>query len=1227
MATNTNKNAVAEILRLASPSRVAERLGLAIVRRGPHPTALCPFHTDTDPSLVLYDQDDGPGGRPHFHCYACNAHGDVFHLVQQVLQTSFPEAVAWLATVVGVAAQLPKRSSAGSPRKAVDLVRQKATGFVRALEIYRSRNGPHELRNWLRERSLPEDLIGTGELAYARPHTLTAYLQQASSGDAAASRIDEGLLEDAGMVRPIRRPNDGGGLYLDLDSRLRDFFSDDRVLFSIRDLDGQLVGFAGRARRTTTGDRPKYLFTQKLPRGNLLYRGDVVWARIAAAQKRASVPPIEHLYICEGLVDALRLESLAFNAVALLGSQATVNQIEAIRALADRISGRSLLHVHVFLDRDEAGARGAAKLCSALSDAYVESSFIWPTHVQLEGAGVPEEGRKDPDSILKHLNAEGAQNLISSWHHAAALPVISAELRISPEDVLNETTWRDTSISRRFRAAYRLSRNSRSAELLLDVRRLNSTSVIEGWLSDILAFRAVEQRESAHVRRAREATYIDDTNARLNHARGLAKSGASRGEVPADEAAWRRMDLAATAFNHGFREKLAEQTFEPIEPFDAVLVARDFGKDEARLKAMPCPEELVLQQYMLAELLTERFDAADAAVFSNYVPAVRYYRDIGVTETTGEDGTYDRQRETLSFAYQIDMDVLEGRHKTSNQGMFRPYIECWHEFIRALRLKAEQFGDVYAVRLDLKRYYDRLSRLTVTDVLKGPMDRAILALALRQDEFAEYFSKNRQNLPDKVVDWLCDQSFDFQYYDPANGRIETPPTPSIGIPQGPVLSAWLATVALFPLDAALRKVLTSINGENASSPRAGYARYVDDIFLLADSPDHLQTLRAVAEDAAKALRLDLIQKGDVIPRMTSEEFCEMLSEGKAFVGSGPAQELGLLHLGDGETGFETWYEADVCRSSSLELLSARRLYLADDLEDQLYTAVQAADLRPGELPKVSRWIWYEVAATPIVEPADAWTRYWDIWTRVTARVQWRLEPNKRPWEDPAFFALDGLERLLSSINIHDRRLLPEEDRVRQERIQRLAYLPLSADFIYGFLTPTPNAPVATGEGTKHLQRMFLQRCSGLRWIGLQLSGEKLAHAFPTLNKKDHLNGSLVRAQLTESEVTGQSIYPTADQGESPTLRHYIRRAFIWLHHAIILFGRECGIDQDPLTQISVDLRNNVIDYARQQQAEFYRGVRPVEFPESGSDFLQLLQLWLPDIATDETFSPGIRVRR
>ena len=58
-------------------------------RSGQQVQTLCPLHPDKTPSFTIY-------GDNHWHCFGCNAHGDVITLVQRLHGFSFVDAVRHL---------------------------------------------------------------------------------------------------------------------------------------------------------------------------------------------------------------------------------------------------------------------------------------------------------------------------------------------------------------------------------------------------------------------------------------------------------------------------------------------------------------------------------------------------------------------------------------------------------------------------------------------------------------------------------------------------------------------------------------------------------------------------------------------------------------------------------------------------------------------------------------------------------------------------------------------------------------------------------------------------------------------------------------------------------------------------------------------------------------------------------------------------------------------------
>src|SRR6185436_3442951 len=159
-----------------------------------------------------------------------------------------------------------------------------------------------------------------------------------------------------------------------------------------------------------------------------------------------------------------------------------------------------------------------------------------------------------------------------------------------------------------------------------------------------------------------------------------------------------------------------ERGGQPEEPFVATLLPRSDG--QYRPKALSSPEALTMQQYVLNELLR---DFPGAPHFAQAIPAVRFLagRERGYPWTTGL-GTNE---ETVSFAYQLDMDAIEARRVPEREGMFRTYSPCWIEFITAIDRRTSECHALlfHVARLDIRRYYCTLPRSAVIAALLEPL--------------------------------------------------------------------------------------------------------------------------------------------------------------------------------------------------------------------------------------------------------------------------------------------------------------------------------------------------------------------------------------------------------------------------------------------------------------------------------------------------------------------------
>ena len=79
-----------------SMRKAAESCGLSVGRNS---MALCPFHNDRHPSLLIADD--------HFHCFACEAHGDVIDLTAKLFDLRLYDAARKLASDFHLAPDKP----------------------------------------------------------------------------------------------------------------------------------------------------------------------------------------------------------------------------------------------------------------------------------------------------------------------------------------------------------------------------------------------------------------------------------------------------------------------------------------------------------------------------------------------------------------------------------------------------------------------------------------------------------------------------------------------------------------------------------------------------------------------------------------------------------------------------------------------------------------------------------------------------------------------------------------------------------------------------------------------------------------------------------------------------------------------------------------------------------------------------------------------------------------
>jgi len=269
--------------------------------------AVCPFHNDTRPSLQIDRQYQ------NYRCWACDAKGDVFDFVMKFEKVEFGECLRMLADKAGI-----KLETQASPE---DEVRSRLLRAMKwAEEKYRSclvdEAEASNARVYLGERKLAGPSVRQFGLGFA-PVNGDWLVQWA---------LREGLPTDVLVeIGLIAARDENRGHY----DRFRD-----RVMFPIRDVRGQTVGFGGRILPDSplAARAPKYYNSAETP---LFKKSELIYGLDLARHAGATAG---YLAVVEGYTDVMMAHQCGIpQVVATMGTALTTIHVGQLRRYVPKV--------------------------------------------------------------------------------------------------------------------------------------------------------------------------------------------------------------------------------------------------------------------------------------------------------------------------------------------------------------------------------------------------------------------------------------------------------------------------------------------------------------------------------------------------------------------------------------------------------------------------------------------------------------------------------------------------------------------------------------------------------------------------------------------------------------------------------------------------------------------------------------------------------------------------
>lgn len=311
--------------------------------------ARCPFHNERTPSFYVSPE------RKSYHCFGCQAHGDIFTFVEKIENIPFIEALKILADRAGVSLKDAKRNEAES--RLVSLLKDATIHFENNFKQ------SAEAKEYIFGRGLTDETISTFHVGYAKNEWRDLFIFLSGKGYSPEEMILAGVVIEA---------KDDSGKTKGFYDRFRG-----RVMFPIRNISGATVGYSGRILPSlATDSQGKYVNTPETP---LYHKSKVLFGYDTGRKKMNET---KEVVVVEGQMDlCMSYQAGIHNTVAVSGTAFTDEHIHMIKRFCDKVI--------LSFDSDQAGQTALKKtglLCILGGlDVYV----------------VGDIGTKDPADLIK----------------------------------------------------------------------------------------------------------------------------------------------------------------------------------------------------------------------------------------------------------------------------------------------------------------------------------------------------------------------------------------------------------------------------------------------------------------------------------------------------------------------------------------------------------------------------------------------------------------------------------------------------------------------------------------------------------------------------------------------------------------------------------------------------------------------------------------------------------
>ncbi|CAL4318278.1 DNA primase [Buchnera aphidicola (Eriosoma lanigerum)] len=361
------------INELLARTNIIDLIGskLSLKKNGNNYKSLCPFHNEKTPSFVVNDI------KQFYHCFGCQAHGNAIDFLMNYEQLNFIETIEELSLLHGLS--IPNKSINPVNNNVLFHMYYSHQILKKICNIYydqllQSNNTTsyqYLIQRGIKKKTIEEFSIG---FSGNKSNNIAKYFS--------SNTKQYNILIKLGLIIKDSR------------GRTYDHFRN-RIIFPIRDRNGRINGFGGRA--IYPQSNPKYLNSSE----SFIFKKSKQIYGIYELIKKNLKP--NRIIVVEGYIDVVMLTQFKINyVVAILGSTITTEQIKLIFRITDNI-------IYCY-DGDKAG-KIASWTSLKLSLPYLQD------HKSIKFIFLPNN--TDPDTIIQQEGTISFQNRINNAMNAS----------------------------------------------------------------------------------------------------------------------------------------------------------------------------------------------------------------------------------------------------------------------------------------------------------------------------------------------------------------------------------------------------------------------------------------------------------------------------------------------------------------------------------------------------------------------------------------------------------------------------------------------------------------------------------------------------------------------------------------------------------------------------------------------------------------------------------------